>query len=136
MFVTGSIRQRKKTNGTRYWQLTAELGKDPVSQKRLRKYRSVEGTKKEAERALRAFITEIEKGMYVTNTKITVHEWVDTWLEVYIIPNVSPTTLSLSAGVVFSTDGVSGVVLPQAANEQTITAAKIIAKIFFIKNTS
>jgi len=100
MFVTGSIRQRKKTDGTRYWQLTAELGKDPVSQKRLRKYRSVEGTKKEAERALRAFIAEIEKGMYVTNTKITIHEWVDTWLEVYIVPNVSPTTLSRYEGMI------------------------------------
>lgn len=100
MFVTGSIRPRKKTNGTRYWQLTAELGRDPVSQKRLRKYRSVEGTKKEAERALRAFIAEIEKGMYVTDTKITVHEWVDTWLEVYIVPNVSPTTLSRYEGMI------------------------------------
>ena len=100
MFVTGSIRPRKKTDGKRYWQLTAELGRDPVSQKRLRKYRSVEGTKKDAERALRAFIAEIEKGMYVTNTKITIHEWVDTWLEVYIVPNVSPTTLSRYEGMI------------------------------------
>ena len=100
MFITGSIRPRKKKDGTRYWQLTAELGKDPASKKRLRKYRSVEGTKKEAERAVRAFIAEIEKGMYVTDTKITVHEWVDTWLEVYIEPNVSPTTLSRYQGMI------------------------------------
>ena len=100
MFVTGSIRKRKKIDGTRYWQLIAELGRDPVNNKRLRKYRSVEGTKKEAERALREFISEIEKGMYVENTNITIHEWIDTWLEVYIVPNVSPTTLSRYEGMI------------------------------------
>lgn len=66
----------------------------------MRRYRSVDGGKKDAERAMHEFIREIEKGYYVTDSKISVAEWVDTWLEVYIIPNVSPTTLSRYQGMI------------------------------------
>ena len=90
MITTGSIRERKH----KVWQITIELPKDPITGKRNRRYRTVEGTKKEAERAMHEFITELEKGYYVANSNISITEWVQTWLEVYIIPNVSPTTLS------------------------------------------
>jgi integrase len=46
------------------------------------------------------YIRELEKGYYVKDTKITISEWIDTWLEVYIIPNVSPTTLSRYQGMI------------------------------------
>ena len=65
MNITGSVRKRKKANGGYYWQLTAELGRDAISQKRIRRYRTVEGGKRDAERALREFLAEIEKGYYV-----------------------------------------------------------------------
>ena len=94
MITTGSYRKRKRTDGSHYWQITIELPKDPITGKRVRKYKSVDGTKKDAERAMHEFIREIEKGYYVTDSKITISEWIDTWLEVYIIPNVSPTTLA------------------------------------------
>lgn len=96
MITTGSIRQRKN----KVWQITIELPKDPITGKRNRKYRTVEGTKKEAERAMHEFITELEKGIYVANSNISITEWVNTWLEVYIIPNVSPTTLSRYQGMI------------------------------------
>ena len=60
----------------------------------------MEGTKKEAERAMHEFITELEKGYYVANSNISITEWVQTCLEVYIIPNVSPTTLSRYQGMI------------------------------------
>ena len=96
MITTGSIRERKH----KVWQITIELPKDPITGKRNRRYRTVEGTKKEAERAMHEFITELEKGIYVANSNISITEWVHTWLDVYIIPNVSPTTLSRYQGMI------------------------------------
>ena len=46
------------------------------------------------------FITELEKGYYVANSNISITEWVQTCLEVYIIPNVSSTTLSRYQGMI------------------------------------
>lgn len=99
MITTGNIQPRKSKKG-RKWQITIDLPRDPVTGKRVRKYKTVEGTKKEAERAMHEFIRELEKGYYVTNNKITVAEWVDTWIEVFIAPNVSPTTLSRYQGMI------------------------------------
>lgn len=99
MLTSGSLRKRKTKNG-HVWQITIELPVDPATGKRVRKYKTVEGTKKEAERAMRQFMTDLEKGYYVTDDKITISEWVQTWLEVYITPNVSPTTLSRYQGMI------------------------------------
>lgn len=99
MITSGSIRPRKTDKG-RVWQITIELPKDPITGKRNRRYKTVEGTKKEAERAMHDYIRELEKGYYVTDSKITITEWIDTWLEVYIVPNVSPTTLSRYEGMI------------------------------------
>lgn len=100
MITSGSYRKRKRSDGSHYWQITIELPKDPITGKRVRRYRSVDGGKKDAERAMHEFIREIEKGYYVTDSKICVAEWIDTWLEVYIVPNVSPTTLSRYEGMI------------------------------------
>ena len=74
MITTGSITQ-KDTKG-RTWQITIELPKDPITGKRIRKYRTVQGTRKEAERAKFEFIKEIENGIYVDNNKISITEWI------------------------------------------------------------
>lgn len=99
MITTGSIRKKKTSKGYS-WQITIELPKDPITGKRNRRFKTVGGTKKDAEKAMHEFIRELEKGYHVTNTKITVGEWIDTWLEVYIEPNVSPTTLSRYQGMI------------------------------------
>jgi len=98
MITSGSIRERDKKK--HLWQITIELPKDPVTGKRVRRYKTVQGTKKEAEHAMHEYIRELEKGYYVTNNKITVSEWIETWIEVYITPNVSPTTLSRYQGMI------------------------------------
>ena len=99
MITTGSIRKRNRTDGSHYWQIVVELPKDPITKKRVRRYRSVEGKKKDAEQEMHKFIREIEKGYHVTNDKITIAEWIDTWLDVYIVRNVSPTTYSRYVGI-------------------------------------
>ena len=99
MITSGSIRKRKTENG-HSWQITIELPRDPITGKRNRRYKTVEDTKKEAERAMHEYIRELEKGYYVTDSKIVISEWIDIWLEVYIEPNVSPTTLSRYQGMI------------------------------------
>jgi len=96
--TTGSIQKRDKKG--RKWQITIELPHDPVTGKRVRRYKTVEGTKRKAERAMEEYIREIEKGYHVTNSKITVAEWIKTWLEVFIIPTVEATTLDRYRGMI------------------------------------
>lgn len=95
----GSMRKRKTKNGY-VWQITIELPVDPFTGQRVRRYRTVKGTKKEAEKIMYEMVMEIEKGCYVADQKITIKEWVATWMEVYIEPNVSPTTLSGYKGMI------------------------------------
>lgn len=99
MIATGSIRKRKTKVGYD-WQITVELPKDPLTGKRVRKYKTVRGSKKDAERVMREYITELEKGFYVTDNKITVSQWMQTWLTVYSAPNASPTTFAEYEGMV------------------------------------
>ena len=99
MMVTGNIQKRKRKNGYA-WEITIETPSDPITKKRNRTTKTVKGTKKEAEQVLRKLISEAEKGYHVTNNKITILEWVQTWIEVYITPNVSPTTLSRYQGMI------------------------------------
>lgn len=89
--ITGSIYPR----GGNKWELTAELPRDPVTNKRNRRYKTVRcSSKKEAQKALRDFLGEIESGMYVATDRTTVSQWLKTWMDVYAIPNDSPTTVS------------------------------------------
>lgn len=99
MMVTGNIQKRKRKNGYA-WEITIETPPDPITKKRNRTTKTVKGTKKEAEQVMRKLISEAEKGYHVTNNKITILEWVQTWIEVYIEPNVSPTTLSRYQGMI------------------------------------
>lgn len=97
--VTGNIQKRKRKNGYS-WEITIETPPNPITKKRNRTTKTVKGTKKDAEQMMRKLIAEAEKGYHVTNNKITILEWVQTWLEIYIMPNVSPTTLSRYQGMV------------------------------------
>lgn len=99
MMVTGNIQKRKRKNGYA-WEITIEMPPDPITKKRNRTSKTVNGTKKEAEQVMRKLIAEAEKGYYVTNDNISITEWIHTWLDVYIIPNVSPTTLSRYQGMI------------------------------------
>ena len=87
--ITGSIRNIKDNT----WQLVAELPTDPITHKRIRKWRTIHGTKKDAQRELRKFLSEIEGGLYVATDRTTVSQWMQTWMQVYQEPINSPTTV-------------------------------------------
>jgi len=53
---------------------------------------TVRGSKKDAERELRAILTRIEGGAYIKPTKLTVGEFLTQWMENYVLTNTSPRT--------------------------------------------
>ena len=100
MITTGSYRKRTRSDGSQYWQITVELPRDKQTGKRIRKYKSVEGKKRDAELAMHQFIRQIEQGYHNPDAKVTVNEWMDTWFDTYVVDNVSPTTSSRYKGMI------------------------------------
>ena len=89
--ATGHLRKRIGTNGAVSYQLTAEGDRDPLTGKRERKYKTVKGTKKQAEAELRRMIADLETGNISTPSTIKLSVWMDTWLSTYL-PNIELTT--------------------------------------------
>ena len=94
--MKGHIRERtvKRRTATtpRSWRLFVELPRDAISGKRRQKTRTVRGTRKDAERALRELIKEVERGAYSRHDRLTVADLLDRWLQDYARPNVAPKT--------------------------------------------
>lgn len=86
----GSLRQ-KTVKGNTYWVGRFSV-RDPLTGKI--KQRSVcDKNQAEAARKLREALSEIDKGTYVEPSKITVGQWLDTWLDDYVELSVKPYTL-------------------------------------------
>ncbi|MDO8636750.1 MAG: site-specific integrase [Dehalococcoidia bacterium] len=86
--MRGHIRKRGKDS----WTVVISLGHDPSSGKRLQKWVSIKGTKRDAEKALAEFIHSIEEGSYIKPHRLTVGEWLNQWLESYAGLHSSPRT--------------------------------------------
>ena len=86
--MKGHIRQRSKGS----WTIWVDLGRDTETGKRKQQTLTVRGSKKDAERELRAILTRIEGGAYVRPTKMTVGEYLETWLRDYVSTNTAPST--------------------------------------------
>jgi integrase len=84
----GHIRQRGKQS----WQLKFDLGRDPVTGKRLSRFVSFQGTKREAQAELNRLLTHRAEGTYVDPTKMTVAEYLEHWLTVDIDRRVARKT--------------------------------------------
>lgn len=71
----GSIRQR--TDGT--WEARITLGTNPGTGKPMRK--SIYGkTQKEVRQKMQKALVEVDEGIYTEQSKITVKQWMETWL--------------------------------------------------------
>jgi integrase len=73
----GHIRAR----GPGAWELKYDAGIDPVTGRRITKYKTVHGAKRDAQRELRAILTAIDGGTYADPSKLTVAEWLRQWLD-------------------------------------------------------
>ena len=60
--ATGSIREKKTKNGDIHYQVTVEGGYDELTGKRIRAYKNVRGSKREAKSVMHRMITEMEQG--------------------------------------------------------------------------
>jgi integrase len=86
--MKGHIRRR----GERSWELKFDTDPDPLTGKRITKYRSLRGTRKEAETELARLIVSIADGAYTDPSKVTLGEFLDRW-ETWAATQVSAKTL-------------------------------------------
>lgn len=73
------------------WRLSVYLGKDPVTGKERRIRKTVRGSEKDAQKALRDLLHSIDEGTFVEPAKMTVEQYLEQWLETHKA-NVEPTT--------------------------------------------
>src|SRR5262249_25858295 len=86
--MSGHIRRRGKSS----WELKFDIGTDPVTGKRLTRYHSFKGSKREAERKLTDLLAQADKGNLVPQSTETVGEYLDRWLRAWVPINVSRKT--------------------------------------------
>lgn len=86
--MAGYIRRR----GTRSWEISAELPRDPLTGRRRRSQQSVKGTRRDAERELTALSRSIDTGAYVDPARETVAEFMARWLRDYATHSCAPST--------------------------------------------
>lgn len=90
--ATGHIRRRvSKKTGEVSWQVTVEGEKDPLTGERQRSYKTVKGTKKQAEAVKRKLIDELENGGITKVSTMKLGDWMLQWLALYL-PNIEATT--------------------------------------------
>ncbi len=92
--MRGSILGRK-VNGRELgpWRITVSLGLGPDAQYR-RHRETVQGTKADAQRRLREILAQVEQGIYVPPSKLTVGQYLERWAETYATLHTSPRTAS------------------------------------------
>jgi len=93
---TGSIRKITTTrNGKQYiyWQARYTAGYDPGTGKQLQRSITAK-TQQEVAQKLKATTTAIDCGTYITPNKQTLGEWLDVWVDTYLL-NVKPRTLDI-----------------------------------------
>lgn len=92
--MNGSIRKRGDA-----WELTIDLGRH-ANGKRNRKFVTVKGSKAEAQRQLREFLSNLDKGTPINTSKTTVIEYLDVWMRDYAETNCSARTVEGYRGII------------------------------------
>src|SRR5712671_1474538 len=78
--------------GARSWQLKFDAGSDPKTGKRITRFATYVGTKRDADIELAKLITAAANGEQVDPSKLTVNEFLDRWERDWCVGNVSPKT--------------------------------------------
>ena len=93
--MKGSLRQRSPGS----WELTIDTGRDALG-KRQRKFVTVQGTKAQAQRRLREFLTTLDQGIALPTEKILLRDWLDRWMQEIIAPNRRQRTKERYQGII------------------------------------
>ena len=83
----GHIRPR----GPGAWELKYDAGRDQKTGRRITRYKTVRGAKRDAQRELRKLLGAVDKGQHVDPGKLTLGAWLGQWLE-EARHNVAPKT--------------------------------------------
>jgi integrase len=86
--MSGSLRQRSPGS----WELKLEVGVDPATGRRRTQFRTVKGTKKQAQAKLVELLGEAARGGLVDHSKETLGEFLVRWDHNWVAYNVSPKT--------------------------------------------
>src|ERR1700758_826876 len=89
-----------RSQGEGSWEIKFDLGRDPVSGKRITKYLTFRGTKRKAQEELTRLLSQRNEGSYVEPTQMTVAEYLRHWLEVDIDRRVAARTAARQRGIV------------------------------------
>jgi len=90
----GSITRR----GRKSWRIKYDLPRDETGTRRIA-YKTVKGTRKDAEREKRRLMTAIDKGIHVDPTALTVGAYLDSWLDDVAPASVAPKALERYRGL-------------------------------------
>jgi integrase len=93
--MSGHIRPQ----GEGSWELKFDLGRDPISGRRMTRYVTVRGTKRQAEAELTRLLNQRNNGSYVEPTKMTVAEYLRHWLSSEIDRRVAARTAARHRGI-------------------------------------
>ena len=89
---------RPQGNGS--WEIKFDLGRDPLTGRRITKYVTFRGTKRKAQEELTRLLGQRNEGSYVEPTKMTVAQYLHHWLEADIDRRVAARTAARYRGIV------------------------------------
>ena len=86
--MRGHLQQR----GARTWRLKFDIGRDAGSGRRVTRFVTFHGTKREAQSELARLIAGVNSGNFVETSKLTVATYLRSWIEITEVVSVSPKT--------------------------------------------
>jgi hypothetical protein len=115
--MTGHIRQRSPGS----FELRYILGTDPATGRRKTATATVRGSRKDAEKELRRLLRSLDTGDHVDPNRITVREWLATWLDA-VRQEVAPKTHERYAEI------VNNYLTPALGNLQLAKVAPVLSR--------
>ncbi len=89
----GHVAKKLTKDGPRYYPVV-ELPRDPVTDKRRQKWHPGHTSRKAADRELTRLLAQLDRGVYVEPTRLTVRSYLDRWLD-GMAGKVEPNTLEI-----------------------------------------
>lgn len=89
--ATGHLNPRENKDGSKSYQITIELDPDPITGKRIRHYKTIKGTKKQANAKLLEMLAQYNSGNIMSTSTMRLGTWVDQFVKNYL-PNIEATT--------------------------------------------
>jgi integrase len=86
--MKGHIQRR----GPKTWRLKFDIGRDAGTGKRVTRFVTFHGTKREAHSELARLIAAVQSGSFVDSSKVTVASYLRSWIEIAEAASVSPKT--------------------------------------------